>query len=577
MNSGQRLQIRGLVKRYSVSGTETLVVFVAETDGMLAACQELLSSLDAAGSTSAEWLQRECSKKDVLFHAFIQELTKIVALFQPSHNLEDHHATLEVRADAGLDEIKQAYRMLSRRYHPDTASPPYCNNPEKFIAINKAYHALMSIPTNDQKEQYIQQERPGWRKNVRTVTPEQRKKVFAWTLGLFIILVIISAVASMNYKKRAMLAGLQESRGAFIPPAGKVPEVPTGKDFKVASRSIERPVSPNEVTRTPTQELIVKVQQRPEIDPFNVQVKEPQQKEAGKGVEIPASSVKKKEKLLVEQTYEAQPNRAKERAEVVIAAPSSAPESMVTPTPTPSESVADHSAKKHAGVKSKTQKIDGQVIASTTEVKRTAEAAMVPTGTATQATITEKPQPVPKERAKSIEADVDFNSKVLVQAGNIIKGATEGEVQLTRANVTQVVPLPAEPFFQIDKPKPERPDMQTRVDSFFANYIKAYEQRNLILFSRFFDTDAEENGKPFTTMLPTYLDLFAVADHVFLQVDGITWHLVDGRVAVDGRFKVKLQYKEGRTVNGTGPISFVLVDNNGEFLIKKMQYVFHTE
>ena len=53
MNSGQRLQIRDLVKKYSDSGTESLVVFVAETDGMLAACQELLRSLETAGATSA--------------------------------------------------------------------------------------------------------------------------------------------------------------------------------------------------------------------------------------------------------------------------------------------------------------------------------------------------------------------------------------------------------------------------------------------------------------------------------------------------------------------------------------------
>jgi hypothetical protein len=137
--------------------------------------------------------------------------------------------------------------------------------------------------------------------------------------------------------------------------------------------------------------------------------------------------------------------------------------------------------------------------------------------------------------------------------------------------------LSSEPAIQVEKPKPEKPDMRTRVESFFTNYIKAYEQRNLILFSRFFDAEAEENGKPFTAILPTYLDLFAVTNHVSLQVNERTWHLVDGAVAVDGRFKVNLEYKDGRTINGSGPIGFVLVDNNGELLIKNMQYVFHTE
>ena len=163
-------------------------------------------------------------------------------------------------------------------------------------------------------------------------------------------------------------------------------------------------------------------------------------------------------------------------------------------------------------------------------------------------------------------------------AAIIIGGKKAEEAQLTYASVTEAIAMPAaDPPSQVDKPKQEKPDMQTRVDHFLANYIKAYEQRNLILYSRFFQADAEENGKPFTAVLPTYLDLFAATNRVSMWIEQISLRLVDGTVVVDGRFKVNLQYKDGKTINGSGPIDFVLVDNGGELLIKKMQYVFHTE
>lgn len=517
MNSEQRQQIRGLVKKYSDNGTESLIAYVAGTNGMLAACQALLHSLDAEGSTGNEWLQRECSEKNVTFHAFLREVTKIVDLFQPSRDAEDHHATLGVSADAGPDEIKQAYRALSLRYHPDTASPPYRNNPEKFIAINKAYHALLSVDTNSEKNEYIHQEKQWRKKKERTVSPDQAKRVFTWTLALLIVLAVISIIASMNYKKRAMLAGLQESRGAFIPPAKKETVISTGKEDKAENQPTERPALAMDTTKTPHQKHVAKIETKPEVDPVGVQLKELPQKDSGKAIAVPVNT--DKEKRPVKQPDEVRPNRTKE-------------------------------------------KIDAVAVAATEKNDHPAA--------------TLKHQSIFREQAGSIKPDVVFNSKLPIPAANNIDGKEEREVQLTHATVTEVAPLSADPV-QADKHKHEKSDMQTRVDRFFTNYIKAYEQRNLILFSRFFESDAEENGKPFTAILATYLDLFAATKQIALQVEQRNWHLVDGKVAVDGRFKVYLEYLDGRTINGSGPIGFVLADNDGELLVKKMEYVFHTE
>lgn len=573
MNAEQRQQIRSMVKMFSSSSTESLIAFVAETDSMLAACQALLHSLDATGSASTEWLQRECSHEGVIFHEFLQELTKIVALFQTSRNVEDHYAILEVSADASLDEIKQAYRILSRRYHPDTALPIYRDNPEKFIAITKAYQALLNANTNDQQGQTLQQENQWRRSKVRTITPEQRKKVFTWALGLLVVFMAISIIASMNFKKRAMLAGLKESRGAFIPPARKISEVSTGKGMNIDHHPTERQPAPSAATKTPVHELVTKVEQKPEVDFINGQAQESVRKELGNVVVAQASIAI--ERRPAKQLVEVQPNRAKEKTQFADAAQPSALDT--TAIPKSLKNVGNHSSRQNVGVNDTAEMTGVRDIALAAEDNDATKETLVTASKAARPTITQKQLSGPKERADINEADAIFNSKVTAQAVNLVGGTTESEVKQTPATVTEVVPFPAGTAFQAENPKLDKPDMRMRVDSFLANYIKAYEQRNLVLFSRFFDPDAEENGKPFTAILPTYLNLFAVTNLVSLQVIERNWQLDNGAVAVDGRFNVSLEYKDGRIINGSGPISFVLVDNNGELLIKKMQYVFHTE
>ncbi len=135
---------------------------------------------------------------------------------------EDHFATLGISPGADRDEIKQAYRTLSLRYHPDSASAQYQNNPEKFIAINKAYHALLTAQLSEESEAKSIPKTP-WRKNrARRFSSTSAKKLFIWIFGSLVILAVLSTIASITVKNRAMLAGLRKSRtglAASVPPA----------------------------------------------------------------------------------------------------------------------------------------------------------------------------------------------------------------------------------------------------------------------------------------------------------------------------------------------------------------------
>jgi DnaJ-class molecular chaperone len=65
---------------------------------------------------------------------------------------KDYYSILGVRHDAAAKEIKQAYRRLARRYHPDV-NPGDASAEQKFKEISEAY-AVLGNPEQRQKYDY---------------------------------------------------------------------------------------------------------------------------------------------------------------------------------------------------------------------------------------------------------------------------------------------------------------------------------------------------------------------------------------------------------------------------------------
>ncbi|KAB1210883.1 Chaperone protein DnaJ [Morella rubra] len=60
---------------------------------------------------------------------------------------DSHYQFLGVRVDADMEEIKAAYRRLSKEYHPDTTSLPLKAASDKFMKLREIYDVLSNEET----------------------------------------------------------------------------------------------------------------------------------------------------------------------------------------------------------------------------------------------------------------------------------------------------------------------------------------------------------------------------------------------------------------------------------------------
>ncbi len=121
-----------------------------------------------------------------------------------SHNhFVNHYAILGFSQIVSIDEVKTAYRILAKRYHPDL-NPTY-EAQEKMKAINVAYEILSSQQLkafyDEQYRQYFssyQWERNNAHLRKKTTTQQPAKtdnfyRVFAWLIIMVVSRLIFSA------------------------------------------------------------------------------------------------------------------------------------------------------------------------------------------------------------------------------------------------------------------------------------------------------------------------------------------------------------------------------------------------
>ncbi|KAK2973514.1 hypothetical protein RJ640_002623 [Escallonia rubra] len=110
-------------------GVDTRIHWENEDEGWIGGGSKSRSSTTQEQSKASE----EQKKQDLLGEKFSE-------LLNTSAN--SHYQFLGVSAEADLEEIKAAYRRLSKEYHPDTTSLPLKAASEKFMQLREVYDTL---------------------------------------------------------------------------------------------------------------------------------------------------------------------------------------------------------------------------------------------------------------------------------------------------------------------------------------------------------------------------------------------------------------------------------------------------
>lgn len=515
-----------LIKKYADNiSTDTMIAFVADTSGLLSVCKELIKSNNQDDQQTIGWVDEQCFKSQVDVHGFLFEIQQIVSIFQPGQGNTTHYETLGLDEEATGDEVKRAYRKLSRKYHPDTSSSDNAENSNMFVKINKAYHALLEGELAESQVTAPTATNAHWRNSPKnTISRAQKKKNLLWFGALAIVMIVVSLVVASNYKKRVMLAGLQSSRAAFIPPL----------------EPVEKTESPaHTVPSPPPAKKLVVAPEAETVTPIS-------EEEVPKIIELEKEKIKVPV-VIVEATNTKQIPETVEKIEPAKQSQFDVKEVQAATKPEPvlPESVAPVS-----------ENVDALL------------------------SVVEKVVIVPEEKIIEV-ANPPAIASVTETAGRSTETVKTTEpVEQTPPETKEISAQPPEPVIAetISAP-PEKPQESTqqKIERFLTAYTKSYEDKDLLSFTHFYDTKATENGEPLAEIITTYSDLFEKSETIALSVAVLKWNRKRTNIHLDGRFQIHIQYKDGTQVSGKGQIFFLLSELRGQFEIKELTYQFDAQ
>ena len=521
------------------TSTENTIVFVADNGGMLASCKRILTLCRDGNGEIREWVQKECGKYGIQYGWFLQEAGQILQLFQSDDEQDDSYGILGLPSSASLADVKRAYRKLTVQYHPDTAGNAGRDTTEQFIRINKTYHTI----TTSQRQESVDATSAGtshsWRYGKTERVPGSRvsKKSIVWISVLILGAVLSCGLIAQIYSQKVMLSTLQHSGAAFVPPAKKSQNAPQAVAMTFAEKM--------KIAETKEKAEQAARQKESEAD----------RAKRADSVEPPERKVVKTAIPAGQETTAVLPPQ-----EAVPAIPSlSEVDSQKTK---PAEKVKK--ANELHSVATSAEKAMGKTMHEAGDTQKNT----VQTTENTIAADLKKEDPAELRQPAVEHIARQYKQKSTVPT----KDAAKQEIAVQPVVTPPQVQETAKEDFRSE------PDVQQRIDSFLSEYCRAYGEKNLTEFTRFFEPDATENGKPISELIDTYTNLFDSTQTIGLQISTLKWdESPKGQITLNGRFKIDLVYQNAEVVHGRGKIDFLLAADHGKLLVKKMRYSFDQE
>jgi len=120
--------------------------------------------------------------------------------------------------------------------------------------------------------------------------------------------------------------------------------------------------------------------------------------------------------------------------------------------------------------------------------------------------------------------------------------------------------------------------LQNRLDSFLTLYCQTYQYKQLDKFAAFFTTDATEDGKLFSSLMPKYRSNFKQFDSLDYRIELLRYSIQEktGHIHIEGVFHAMARLKrEGygsEWRSSSGDISMELVEVGDSFRVRRLDY-----
>lgn len=228
----------------AVESTEGLIIFVAGADHMLEFCQELLELYDR--DSHAPLLQEVnslCRAQAILPAILFAELRKVLLALNRFHDAgRDHYAVLGLPPGANRDDVKKAYRTLSKQYHPDRLGDQ-ADQAQRFMEIAGAYHAIMTAAPGHQPPSQGR-----WRRR-RPHPPDRRSqhpRIFFFGIAAMVFVLIGASVYLAARYDSYMISSQLRTGGGLTTRTIDAQEEPGETDADAPRPPEQHPLSRNE-------------------------------------------------------------------------------------------------------------------------------------------------------------------------------------------------------------------------------------------------------------------------------------------------------------------------------------------
>ncbi len=515
--------------------TPDLIRLLASDGALLSLCKEMLGMTPESAPKRWQHFGAACRRWGVAPERIRERLgpaARSLGLLVHGVKQVDYYGVLEVDPSASAEEIQRAYHQKAKRLHPDTHTEG-SKDGAAIRRLNEAYSVLKD-PTLRRHYDESRRSMEAWCEFPDSTYPDatsrsralQRIRQILQIAGLVGVLLILTLIFSDLYRHRSMQDGFQEIQKTHV---------------KAAAVPLEKPAASLSKSTT----------HKPEENPPASGVREAFSPESEKGNPAP--------RVLPTTGFSSLKDKKSEKAR---------DEKAMKPLNKPEKDLprlSEKAKRKKAVVLSDSGEKPGydailEKVMQDVEKRRrqrdaAAEAIPVAAG--------KKAFPVPEATSVAKTPETKEASELPTA-----KGVREPKKPPEASTLSD-----ARALAMVEKLADETEEIE-RIKAFIRSYCKAYEKRDLGVFSRYFSEDAVENGKAFSTLAPEYRRTFATVDQLDYQIQLYRFsHLIDrGIYRVRGTYHIAWRRHGGTPRAGNGEIAFELVKENGSYRVKTLTY-----